>query len=812
MLQYERFELPVRAEEGANMKNKIIASVLTILIVMTLLPAASAMSGDDKAIGNGSLVLDTDPTGGYTGDYVVIYNPSTSSYADYSTGNMSGLIETTVEPYDNAPVVDDDGLMIIDVDGIIAEENANRTEVVIPEEPVRDSYEVGDTHTFTISSYSPGPSSLSFECVAVGDHCYVWTPAQNNANYWPLDAIDPTYPAIAAAEFDSKYDAMVSSFGNHDNGSGDGRVNLMYYNIDDGFDPATSNSYVAGYFSSWDYSTNGVPMIHIDTYPCVYYVPVNGEPIYRLDNSFSVFCHEYQHLINYSVTGGMSTWLNECMSAAAEEICYPGSSIRPRIQSWINYYYSDNGDWHTPPLEFEYTPEYDLHNGYSMYDWNQSLDYVLPLYAQVSLFSQYLFTHYGNPIFRSITEQYNSTGSTIEAIANATGDSTSDIVKNFRIALTANDPVAYDGLYGFVQQEGYNPDEHNGVENLYSLLGPVVFTGSSCSIGGGGAITVKPVGGVYNPPSDANSQLVYIGVTRNIPVDPVSLEDMELNCSTLTMYTGHNAGLSIIRTPINANDYEIVWESSDTSVVEIAHSGKTSASLYGASVGTATVTCTATDNASGTIFTDSAVVTVNHYPTFAEAVNAEGGSLEFVNNGTYPWEVILDDSGRAAVKSSNEGQSNTTSSMSITLNMAAGDTLSFEWRVSSEANYDELKFYVNNTLYGSEISGDTNWTTITYTASASGAYTFRWDYTKDGSVNSNDDCGYVDNVEWVRSLEPGDVNGDGATNQIDALLVLRYSMGLIDLTAEQLGRADIDGNDLVNSTDALTILRMSMGI
>ncbi|MBO6061739.1 MAG: hypothetical protein J6P98_06475, partial [Clostridia bacterium] len=442
----------------------LLCAAFMLLAVFPIFPAAAEQGALET--GNGGLELDTDPAGGYVGDYVLIYNPSTSAYNSYSTGNMTGLIETVPDPYasvENSAIPSYD--KIIDVDAQIAQIDSQRPKIEPPLEE-KASYNVGDTKTFTISSYSPGPSSLSFKCVAKGDHCYVWTPAQNNTNYFPLDVIDPTYPQIVCDEFESKFSQMQSSFGNHSNGSqGDGRIHLMYYNIDDGWTITNNTGYVAGYFSSYDFSSNGLPMIHVDTYPCVYYVNADGEEVRRITNSFSVFCHEYQHLINYSITGGMDTWLNECMSAAAEEICYPGSSIVSRIQSWENYYYSTNDDWLTPPHEFAYTPEYEMHNGYSMYDWSNYLDYVLPLYSQVSMFAQYLFTHYGNRIFRSITQNYS--GNSVSAIQAATGMVTAELVKNFRIAVTANDYAAYNGEYGFIPQEGYDPENYHGVANPY---------------------------------------------------------------------------------------------------------------------------------------------------------------------------------------------------------------------------------------------------------------------------------------------------------------------------------------------------------
>lgn len=788
------------------MKNKRLTAIATALIMLfAMIPCAPVIA----QTGTGGLTLDTDANGGYEGDYVLIYNPSTDSYGGYSTGNMTGLIETEADPYaKGTDSSNEDGMFIIDVDAQIEQENLTRPKAE-PLPDLRTSYNVGDTRNFTISYYSPGSSTISFKCIAKGDHCYVWTPAQNSSNYYPLDVINPDFAQMVADEFDAKYPLMNSSFGDHSNGSqGDGRIHLMYYNIDDGWNINVTTGYVAGYFSSGDFSTNSLPMIHIDTYPGVYYVNAQGEERIRITNTYSVFCHEYQHLINYSQTGGMDTWLNECMSAAAEEICYPGSSVVSRIQSWENYYYSDNGDWLTPPTEFEYSPEYELHNGFSMYDWDSYMEYILPLYSQVSLFSQYLFTHYGNTIFKEITQRYSTYGS-INAISNATGMQTSELVKNFRIAMIANDPVAFDGLYGFTPQSGYDPEEYHGVVNPYDLLSPVIFTGNSCTISGGGAIAVKPIGGVYVPPADADSRLVYIGISRNIHTDPVALDGMELDPEALTVYEGSASTIRIIRTPINANDYDVEWESSDPSVAAVSGSAR-SASVQGVSLGHATVTCRATDRSSGRTYTASTMVSVLHFPTIDEALNVPGGSLTFRGVTSYQWEVNVDHEGRVCANSTNQGVSSSTSSIQTTIDMEAGETLSFDWAVSSEGGFDKLIFYVNgsNTV---NINGSVSFTTYTYTAPSAGSYTFKWSYEKDYSVNTGDDTGYLDNVAYsgdpAAGILLGDVNMDGTVDASDALLVLRYSMELIDLTDEQLLRADYNCNGNVSADDALLILR-----
>jgi len=74
-------------------------------------------------------------------------------------------------------------------------------------------------------------------------------------------------------------------------------------------------------------------------------------------------------------------------------------------------------------------------------------------------------------------------------------------------------------------------------------------------------------------------------------------------------------------------------------------------------------------------------------------------------------------------------------------------TIKFYWKVSSESGYDYLRFYVDGTLKDS-ISGTVNWTQKTYTVT-SGSHTIKWVYSKDGSVNSGSDCGWVDKLELL---------------------------------------------------------------
>ena len=195
------------------------------------------------------------------------------------------------------------------------------------------------------------------------------------------------------------------------------------------------------------------------------------------------------------------------------------------------------------------------------------------------------------------------------------------------------------------------------------------------------------------------------------------------------------------------------------------------------------------------------------------AMNADGGNLHFETEGSYPFIGTAVD-GRLAGMSGNAGADSTGSSVSLTLNMYAGETLSFEYRVSSEQNYDKFKFSVNGTKKF-EYSGEIAWTDYTFTASADGSYTFTWEFTKDYSVASGSDCAWIDNVSYsgqYNSIQPGDVDMDGQITLRDSILVTRYALGLIDLSAEQQLIADVNGSGSVDSADAIMIARWALDL
>ncbi len=89
-------------------------------------------------------------------------------------------------------------------------------------------------------------------------------------------------------------------------------------------------------------------------------------------------------------------------------------------------------------------------------------------------------------------------------------------------------------------------------------------------------------------------------------------------------------------------------------------------------------------------------------------------------------------------------------SISVTYARCANDSISFYKKVSSEATYDYLKFYIDGTMID-QWSGDIAWSRSAYPVTL-GTHTFKWEYMKDGSVNSGSDCAWTDYIVFPAQM------------------------------------------------------------
>lgn len=66
-------------------------------------------------------------------------------------------------------------------------------------------------------------------------------------------------------------------------------------------------------------------------------------------------------------------------------------------------------------------------------------------------------------------------------------------------------------------------------------------------------------------------------------------------------------------------------------------------------------------------------------------------------------------------------------------------------------------------------------------------------------------------IPKLPEFEPADVNGDGAVDVLDYMLVKRHVLGTYTMTEEQIARADLDGNGEIEGLDYMTVKRAVLG-
>jgi len=116
---------------------------------------------------------------------------------------------------------------------------------------------------------------------------------------------------------------------------------------------------------------------------------------------------------------------------------------------------------------------------------------------------------------------------------------------------------------------------------------------------------------------------------------------------------------------------------------------------------------------------------------------------EFSGNADWIIDQIAPYEGVYSAKSGNIND-NQTSNLLITLDVTVDDQISFFRKVSSENNYDYLRFYIDGSVQD-QWSGEEGWEEFSYPVTE-GEHTFKWEYYKDVSVSSGSDCGWIDYI------------------------------------------------------------------
>jgi subtilisin-like proprotein convertase family protein len=184
--------------------------------------------------------------------------------------------------------------------------------------------------------------------------------------------------------------------------------------------------------------------------------------------------------------------------------------------------------------------------------------------------------------------------------------------------------------------------------------------------------------------------------------------------------------------------------------------------------------------ATGLIY--GSVATLGTYPVTVHATNSLGTSTETItiqvgtieqglaevldapsqtitSSGDLPWvpQQLYARDGEDGARSGAIGH-NQSSSMST--QVTGPCKITFYWGVSSEEDYDFLRFYIDD-VEQEAISGELGWTRKSFLI-ASGTHTLRWTYSKDEATESGLDSGFVDSFAIHH-----DNDGDGIHSDIE---------------------------------------------
>jgi len=168
-------------------------------------------------------------------------------------------------------------------------------------------------------------------------------------------------------------------------------------------------------------------------------------------------------------------------------------------------------------------------------------------------------------------------------------------------------------------------------------------------------------------------------------------------------------------------------------------------------------------NAAGAVTSSGAVLTVTAPPppaptaVLADAVDNFAFTWTTSGNGAWTVQTAVTRDGVDAARSGviTHSQRSTLQAASV----RGPATVTFQWRVDSEARFDFLTVELDGAQPFPGISGSVDWEARTITI-PEGMHTLSWHYSKDGSVSTGQDAGWVDQVTVTAAPAAPPVAGD----------------------------------------------------
>ncbi|PID28669.1 MAG: Gingipain R [Candidatus Cloacimonadota bacterium] len=186
---------------------------------------------------------------------------------------------------------------------------------------------------------------------------------------------------------------------------------------------------------------------------------------------------------------------------------------------------------------------------------------------------------------------------------------------------------------------------------------------------------------------------------------------------------------------------------------------------------------------------------VKIYPVGINLEDFESGdftSYDWEMSGVANWTISEDAySGAYCAKSGNISD-NQQSSIFVTMDIEEDGEISFFSKVSSETNYDFLRFYIDGSQQA-QWSGSADWTEYVYDVPA-GEHTFKWEYDKDVSQSSGEDCAMLDYIVFPGSSASAPIPIFGLNiEEINFGEVNIDSLATANFVIHNLGTAELTG-------------------
>jgi hypothetical protein len=365
----------------------------------------------------------------------------------------------------------------------------------------------------------------------------------------------------------------------------------------------------------------------------------------------------------------------------------------------------------------------------------------------------------------STNDQYLTILNATEVIPDIVATGTGGTVTGFQVQVASNVPDQYSATVHVLIQVGASTYEYN--RSL--LLNAPAFTW--------GGIDISDVLGNSNGMVD--------------PGESVTLSFPFTN-------TGHAAAANITTAIVIVNGMNVA-EPEQTSFTSVAP-GETVDIVYFITF-SSQIPAGSTINISSMLFSGDYSSTNNYALTLgivSENFESDFSGFPWMfTGGTWTTEATSYN-GSYCGKSATITHSQSTS-MTVTLISSTVGSISFWKKVSSEQNYDYLKFYING-IMRNQWSGTTdNWSLISYDVSP-GANVYKWEYIKDSMVSAGSDCAWIDDI-----IFPSTGSTSGApiisvdSNEVNFGNVLIGTRQTLSYTINNTGNATLLGSVTVDA-------------